>query len=84
MTVSALVVASTSDAAKHLIGALAVVRGEGRSKGREDDEVADHRDIQVAGPSTPKAAAGGVARGLATLPRLMATPRSKGKGKGKA
>ncbi|KAG5335246.1 hypothetical protein C0989_001716 [Termitomyces sp. Mn162] len=84
MTVSAPVVASASDTAKHPVGALAVVRGEGWSKGHEDDEAADRRDIQAAGPSTPKAAAGGVARGLVTSPRLMATLRSKGKGKGKA
>ncbi|KAG5337582.1 hypothetical protein C0989_009267 [Termitomyces sp. Mn162] len=36
-----------------------------------------------AGPLTPKAAAGSIARGLATLPRLATTSRSKGKGKGK-
>ncbi|KAG5349313.1 hypothetical protein C0989_004706 [Termitomyces sp. Mn162] len=84
MTVSAPVVASASNAAKHPVGALAVVRGEGQSKGREDDEAADRRDIQAAGPSTPKAAAGSVARGLAMSPRLATTPRSKGKGKGKA
>ncbi|KAG5349246.1 hypothetical protein C0989_005037 [Termitomyces sp. Mn162] len=78
MTVSALVVASASDAAKHLVGVLAVARGEGQSKGHEDNEAADCRDIQAAGPLTPKAAAGSIARGLAT------TPRSKGKGKGKA
>ncbi|KNZ80983.1 hypothetical protein J132_03683 [Termitomyces sp. J132] len=84
MMVSAPVVTSTSDTAKHLVGALAVARGEGRSKGHEDDEAADRRDIQAAGPSTPKAAAGGVARGLAMSPRLATTPRSKGKGKGKA
>ncbi|KNZ72632.1 hypothetical protein J132_02225 [Termitomyces sp. J132] len=78
MTVSAPAVASTSDTTKHPVGALAVARGEGQGKGRGDDEAANHRDIQEAGPSTPKAAAGGVARELAT------TPRSKGKGKGKA
>ncbi|KNZ76067.1 hypothetical protein J132_00343 [Termitomyces sp. J132] len=68
MMVSAPAVASASDTAKHPVGALAVVRGEGRK----------------AGPSTPKAAAGGVARGLAMLPQLVTTPRSKGKGKAKA
>ncbi|KAG5725016.1 hypothetical protein E4T56_gene12514 [Termitomyces sp. T112] len=84
MTVSAAAVASTSDTAKQLVGALAVARGEGRSKACEDDEAANRGDIQEAGPSTPKAAAGGVARGLAMLPRLATTLRSKGKGKGKA
>ncbi|KAG5348749.1 hypothetical protein C0989_008492 [Termitomyces sp. Mn162] len=69
---------------QHPVGALAVVRGEGRSKDRGDNEVANHGDIQEVGPLTPKAAAGGVARGLATSPRLATTPRSKGKGKGKA
>ncbi|KNZ81497.1 hypothetical protein J132_00463 [Termitomyces sp. J132] len=84
MTVSAAAVASASDTAKHPVGALAVARGEGRSKACEDDEAANCGDIQEAGPSTPKAAAGGVARGLAMLPRLATTLRSKGKGKGKA
>ncbi|KAG5716071.1 hypothetical protein E4T56_gene10782 [Termitomyces sp. T112] len=84
MMVSAPAVTSTSNTTKHLVGALVVVRGEGRSKGRGDDEAANRGDIQEAGPSTPKAAAGGVARGLATSPRLVTTPRSKEKGKGKA
>ncbi|KNZ81262.1 hypothetical protein J132_02097 [Termitomyces sp. J132] len=84
MTVSAPAVASASDTAKHLVGALAVMRGEGQSEGCGDNEAANCGDIQEAGPSTPKAAAGGVARGLATLPRLATTPRGKGKGKGKA
>ncbi|KAG5331596.1 hypothetical protein C0989_007856, partial [Termitomyces sp. Mn162] len=84
MMVSALAVASTSDTAKHPVGALAVARGEGWSKGCGSKEAANCGDIQEAGPSTPKAVAGSVARGLATLPRLATTPRSKGKGKGKA
>ncbi|KAG5723850.1 hypothetical protein E4T56_gene9851 [Termitomyces sp. T112] len=84
MTVSALVVASASDAAKHPVGALAVVREEGWNEGHGDNEVANCGDIQEAGPSTPKAAAGGITRGLATSPRLATTPRSKRKGKAKA
>ncbi|KAG5730977.1 hypothetical protein E4T56_gene3996 [Termitomyces sp. T112] len=84
MMVSALAVASASDTAKHPVGALVVARGEGQSEGRGDNEVANRGDIQEVGPLTPKAVAGGVARGLATLPRLATTPRSKGKGKGKA
>ncbi|KNZ72048.1 hypothetical protein J132_04962 [Termitomyces sp. J132] len=63
---------------QHPVGALAVARGEGRSEGCRNKEAANRGDIQEAGPLTPKAAAGGVARGLAT------TPKSKGKGKGKA
>ncbi|KAG5347433.1 hypothetical protein C0989_011883, partial [Termitomyces sp. Mn162] len=78
MTVSAPAVTSASDPTKHLVGALAVARGEGRSEGCRNKEAANRGDIQEAGPLTPKAAAGGVARGLAT------TPKSKGKGKGKA
>ncbi|KNZ76554.1 hypothetical protein J132_09636 [Termitomyces sp. J132] len=84
MTVSASAVTSASDPAKHLVGALAVARGEGRSEGRRNEEAANRGDIQEAGPSTPKAATGGVARGLATSPKLATTPKSKGKGKGKA
>ncbi|KAG5349266.1 hypothetical protein C0989_004910 [Termitomyces sp. Mn162] len=84
MTVSALAVASASDTAKHLVGVLAVARGEGRSEGCGDNEAVNCGDIQEAGPLTPKAAAGSVARRLATSPRLATTPRSKGKGKGKA
>ncbi|KAG5717881.1 hypothetical protein E4T56_gene1440 [Termitomyces sp. T112] len=84
MTVSAPVVASASNTAKHPVGALAVVRGEGWNEGRGDNEAANCGDIQEAGPSTPKAAAGGVARGLATSPRLVTTLRSKRKGKAKA
>ncbi|KAG5348972.1 hypothetical protein C0989_006820, partial [Termitomyces sp. Mn162] len=84
MTVSAPAVASTSDTAKHPVGALAVVRGEGQSEGCGDNEAANYGDIQEVGPLTPKAAAGSIARGLATSPRLVTTPRSKGKGKGKA
>ncbi|KNZ78649.1 hypothetical protein J132_11090 [Termitomyces sp. J132] len=69
---------------QHPVGVLAVARGEGQSKGCEGKEAANCGDIQEAGPSTPKAVAGGVARGLAMLPRLATTLRSKGKGKGKA
>ncbi|KNZ73693.1 hypothetical protein J132_10445, partial [Termitomyces sp. J132] len=69
MMVSASAVASASDPAKHPVGALAVARGEGRSEGRRNEEAANP---------------GGVARGLATSPRLATTPKSKGKGKGKA
>ncbi|KAG5338169.1 hypothetical protein C0989_008094 [Termitomyces sp. Mn162] len=65
----------------HLVGALVVVRGEEQSKGHEGKEMANCGDIQEVGPSTPKAAAGGIARGLATSPRLVTTPRNKGKGK---
>ncbi|KAG5349001.1 hypothetical protein C0989_006639 [Termitomyces sp. Mn162] len=64
----------------HPVGALVVVRGEEQSKGYDGKEKADHGDIQE-GPSTPKAVA---SRGLATLPRLATTSRSKGKEKGKA
>ncbi|KAG5334798.1 hypothetical protein C0989_003064 [Termitomyces sp. Mn162] len=84
MTVSAPVVASASDTAKHLVGALAVARGEGWSEGHRGKEAANHGDIQEAGPLTPKAAAGGIARGLVTSPQLATTPRSKGKRKAKA
>ncbi|KNZ78244.1 hypothetical protein J132_01222 [Termitomyces sp. J132] len=77
MTVSAPAVASTSDTTKHLVGALAVVRGEGQSKGHGDNEAANHKDIQEAGPSTPKAAAGGVARGVTTAGPIM-TQRAAG------
>ncbi|KNZ78214.1 hypothetical protein J132_01739 [Termitomyces sp. J132] len=84
MTVSASAVASASDPAKHPVGALAVARGEGRSEGRRNEEAANRGDIPEAGPSTPKAAAGGVTRGSATSPKLATTLKSKGKGKGKA
>ncbi|KNZ80868.1 hypothetical protein J132_04127 [Termitomyces sp. J132] len=78
MMVSAPAVTSASDTAKHLVGVLVVVRGKGWSKGCGGKEAENHGDIQEAGPSTPKAVAGGIARELAT------TPRSKGKGKAKA
>ncbi|KNZ71664.1 hypothetical protein J132_07830 [Termitomyces sp. J132] len=78
MMVSAPAVTSASDTTKHPVGALAVVRGEGWSKGCRGKEVVNCGDIQEAGPSTPKAVAGGIARGLAT------TLKSKGKGKAKA
>ncbi|KAG5349697.1 hypothetical protein C0989_002346 [Termitomyces sp. Mn162] len=78
MMVSTLAVTSASDTAKHPVGALAVVRGKGWSEGHGGEEAANRGDIQEVGPSTPKAVAGGIARGLAT------TPRSKGKGKAKA
>ncbi|KAG5349806.1 hypothetical protein C0989_001797 [Termitomyces sp. Mn162] len=81
MTVSAPAVASASDTAKHLV---AVVREEGQSEGCRGEEEANRGDIQEVGPSTPKAAAGGVARGLATSPQLVTTLRSKGKEKAKA
>ncbi|KAG5331229.1 hypothetical protein C0989_008248 [Termitomyces sp. Mn162] len=61
-----------------------MARGEGQSKGCGGNEVVNCGDIQEAGPLTPKAAACGVARGLATSPQLATTPRSKGKGKAKA
>ncbi|KAG5348890.1 hypothetical protein C0989_007411 [Termitomyces sp. Mn162] len=66
------------------VGALAVARREGWSKGRRGKEAANCGDIQEAGPSTPKAVAGSVASGLAMSPQLATTPRSKGKGKAKA
>ncbi|KAH0587142.1 hypothetical protein H2248_005957 [Termitomyces sp. 'cryptogamus'] len=44
----------------------------------------NQRDIGEAGPSTPKHAAGSVAKRLAMLPRVATTPKGKGKGKGKA
>ncbi|KAG5349135.1 hypothetical protein C0989_005679 [Termitomyces sp. Mn162] len=84
MTVSAPAVASTSDTAKHPVGALVVAREEGWSKGHGGKEVANHGDIQEVGPLTPKAVASGIARRLATLPQLVTTLRSKGKGKAKA
>ncbi|KAG5349421.1 hypothetical protein C0989_004001 [Termitomyces sp. Mn162] len=68
----------------HPVGALAVVRGEGWNEGRGNNEAANCGDIQEAGPLTPKAVAGGVARGLATSPRLATAPRSNRKGKAKA
>ncbi|KNZ71717.1 hypothetical protein J132_07478 [Termitomyces sp. J132] len=84
MTVSAPAVASASDPTKHPVGALAVAREEGWSEGRRNKEAANRGDIQEAGPLSPKAAAGSVARGLAMSPKLATTPKSKGKGKGKA
>ncbi|KNZ80869.1 hypothetical protein J132_04128 [Termitomyces sp. J132] len=81
MMVSAPVVTSASDTAKHLVGVLMVARGEEWSKGCEGEEMANHGNIQEAGPLTPKAVASSIARGLAILPRLATTPRSKGKGK---
>ncbi|KAG5349472.1 hypothetical protein C0989_003589 [Termitomyces sp. Mn162] len=72
MMVSAPVVTSASNTAKHPVGVLAVARGEGRSKGHGGEEAANHGDIQEVGPLTPKAVAGGVTR------------ESKGKGKAKA
>ncbi|KNZ78779.1 hypothetical protein J132_09917 [Termitomyces sp. J132] len=84
MTVSAPAVASTSNTAKHPVGVLVVVRGEGWSESCGGEEAANCGDIQEVGPSTPKAAAGGVARGLTMSPQLATTPRSKGKGKAKA
>ncbi|KAG5730953.1 hypothetical protein E4T56_gene7152 [Termitomyces sp. T112] len=65
---------------QHLVDALVVVRGKEWSKGCGGKEKADCGDIQK-DPSTPKAATGGVARGLVTLPRLATTLRSKEKGK---
>ncbi|KAG5350739.1 hypothetical protein C0989_009458 [Termitomyces sp. Mn162] len=44
----------------------------------------EQKDIGEAGLSTPKHAAGSIAKGLATLPRVTTTPKSKGKGKSKA
>ncbi|KAG5719500.1 hypothetical protein E4T56_gene11332 [Termitomyces sp. T112] len=38
----------------------------------------------MAGPSTPKHAAGSVAKGLEMLPRLATTPKGKGKSKANA
>ncbi|KNZ73528.1 hypothetical protein J132_01335 [Termitomyces sp. J132] len=84
MTVSAPAVASASETTKHPVGVLAVARGEGWSEGCGGKEVANHGDIQEAGPLTPKAVAGSIARGLAMSPQLATTPRSKGKGKAKA
>ncbi|KNZ81899.1 hypothetical protein J132_10178 [Termitomyces sp. J132] len=60
---------------QHPVGALVVARGEEWSEGHEGKETVNRGDIQEVGPLTPKAAAGGIARGLAT------TPRSKEKGK---
>ncbi|KAG5723403.1 hypothetical protein E4T56_gene14124 [Termitomyces sp. T112] len=54
------------------------------SKGCGDDVSMNQRDIGEAGPSTPKHAAGSVAKRLAMLPRVATTPKGKGKGKGKA
>ncbi|KAG5340384.1 hypothetical protein C0989_001878 [Termitomyces sp. Mn162] len=73
-------VTNASDTTKHPVGALVVARGEEQSKGHRGE--ANCGDIQE-GPLTPKAVAGGIARGLATSPRLVTTLRSKGKGKGK-
>ncbi|KAG5348995.1 hypothetical protein C0989_006662 [Termitomyces sp. Mn162] len=68
---------------QHPVGALAVARGEEWSEGHGSEERANCGDIIEEGPLTPKAAAGSIARGLATLPRLATTPRGKGEGKGK-
>ncbi|KAG5353340.1 hypothetical protein C0989_007784 [Termitomyces sp. Mn162] len=64
----------------HSVGVLAVARGEEWSKGHGGKERANCRDITEEGPSTPKAAAGGVTRGLATALR----GKGEGKGKGRA
>ncbi|KAG5350640.1 hypothetical protein C0989_010000 [Termitomyces sp. Mn162] len=45
---------------------------------------ANQGDIREAEPSTPKHVAGSIAKGLAMLPRVATTPKSKEKGKGKA
>ncbi|KAG5334257.1 hypothetical protein C0989_003649 [Termitomyces sp. Mn162] len=82
MMVSALAVTSASNTAKHPVGALVVVRGKEWSEGHGGEERANCGDIQQEGPSTPKAVAGSIARGLVISPRLATTPRSKGKGKG--
>ncbi|KAG5335138.1 hypothetical protein C0989_002314 [Termitomyces sp. Mn162] len=84
MTVSALAVASASDTAKHPPCVLAVVTGAEQSEGHGNESCMNQGDIGVAGPLTPKGAVGGVAKGLAMLPRVATTPKSKGKGKGKA
>ncbi|KAG5336752.1 hypothetical protein C0989_011940 [Termitomyces sp. Mn162] len=68
----------------HLLGALAVAWGEEQSKGCGGEDRANCGDIREAGPLTPKVAVGSVAKELATLPRVVTTLRSKGKGKGKA
>ncbi|KNZ72548.1 hypothetical protein J132_02705 [Termitomyces sp. J132] len=47
---------------QHPVGALAVARGEGWSKGRGGEEAVNCGDIQEVGPSTLKAAAGSVAK----------------------
>ncbi|KAG5335136.1 hypothetical protein C0989_002322, partial [Termitomyces sp. Mn162] len=67
----------------HPLGVLVVVRSKEWSKDHGSEERANCGDIMEASPSTPKAAAGSVAKGLATLPRVVTTSRSKEKGKGK-
>ncbi|KAG5349756.1 hypothetical protein C0989_002011 [Termitomyces sp. Mn162] len=62
MTVSALVVTSASNTAKHPIGVLAVAIGEEQSEGHKGEEMANCGDIQEAGPLTPKAVAGGITK----------------------
>ncbi|KAG5325863.1 hypothetical protein C0989_011532, partial [Termitomyces sp. Mn162] len=59
------------------------MKEEGWSEGCGGKERVNYGDITEVGPSTPKAAAGGITRGLATLPRLATTLRSKEKGKEK-
>ncbi|KAG5332820.1 hypothetical protein C0989_006515, partial [Termitomyces sp. Mn162] len=76
MMVSAPAVTSASNTAKHLVGALVVARGEGWSEGCGGEEAANCGDIQEAGPSTPKAMAGGVAT-------IGDNPKEQRKGEGK-
>ncbi|KAG5348661.1 hypothetical protein C0989_009128 [Termitomyces sp. Mn162] len=68
---------------QHPVDALVVAREEEWSKGHGGKERVNCGDIMEAGPLTPKAVAGGIARGLVMLPRLATTLRSKGKEKGK-
>ncbi|KAG5335750.1 hypothetical protein C0989_000473 [Termitomyces sp. Mn162] len=84
MTVSAPAVTSASNTTKHPVGALVVARREKWSKGHGGKERVNCGNITEEGPSTPKAVAGSIARGLAILPRLVTTPRGKEEGKGKS
>ncbi|KAG5719755.1 hypothetical protein E4T56_gene18579 [Termitomyces sp. T112] len=53
------------------------------SEGCRKEGSANGGDIGEAGPSTPKHAAGGIAKGLVTLLRVVTIPKGKGKGKAK-
>ncbi|KNZ81285.1 hypothetical protein J132_02056 [Termitomyces sp. J132] len=68
---------------QHPLGVLVVERSKEWSEGCGGKERANCGDITEAGPLTPKAVTGGIAKGMAMLPRVATTPRSKEKEKGK-
>ncbi|KAG5732034.1 hypothetical protein E4T56_gene18235 [Termitomyces sp. T112] len=84
MTVSALAIASASNTAKHPPHVLVVAIEAEQRKGHGKEGSTNRGDNWVAGPSTPKDAVGSVTKGLAMVPRVATTPKSKGKEKGKA